>query len=83
MEAKIAEQLKAMSEIDMRGDRFYCVLTNDVLKLFNSTEEADEHFQTEDDDFRIPAVQTLSMFRFSKHGILEQSASDYKFTILF
>ena len=47
MEAKIAEQLKATSEIDMRGDRFYCVLTNDVLKLFNSSEEADEHFQTE------------------------------------
>ena len=28
----------------MVGDRFFCVLTNDSLQLFNSKEEADKYY---------------------------------------
>ena len=46
-ESNIQSKLDEEPPVDMMGERFYCVLTNDVLQLFQSEAEAENHYMEE------------------------------------
>lgn len=61
-----------MPKVDMLGQRFYCILKNDELCLFESEEHASLYIDNPGDEMtgQVQPTQQFTIFRFSRHGIL-------------
>ena len=67
MEHTLQKELDGQPKLDMLGQRYYCILTNDVLNLFDSEEQAAQFCNQQDDHrgFPIRPAQSYTIFRFS------------------